>query len=275
MKKIMIAVLSVMMAAGLCVSAAAETELVVFAAASMTETLTEIKALYEEATAKLSSNHDADADIYEPDDTIPTDDPDISESQEESNSEDISAGKDLRSQISDAEYSYENGIGSTYHFITVKNDSEVTIKLDANVIAKDKDGNTIGAYTPSARAIAPGQDALLTSLFSDVVGVASFEYSLTVNEDLDHISAYPDIQMDLSYTDTKVIVSGTNVGNDLLKFPEVTALFFLNGTLVGHNSTYLVNGDNELPSGATIAKEISCIDSTYDDVMIFLRGDKE
>ena len=38
-----------MMVTGLCVSAAAGTELIVFAAASMTETLTEIKALYEEA----------------------------------------------------------------------------------------------------------------------------------------------------------------------------------------------------------------------------------
>ena len=61
MKKIIIAVLSVMMAAGLCVSAAAETELVVFAAASMTETLTEIKALYEEANPDVTLTFNFDS----------------------------------------------------------------------------------------------------------------------------------------------------------------------------------------------------------------------
>ena len=43
MKKWIIAVLAAVLTAGMCISAAADTELVVFAAASMTETLNEIK----------------------------------------------------------------------------------------------------------------------------------------------------------------------------------------------------------------------------------------
>ncbi len=61
MKKVMIAVLAVLMAAGMCISAAAETELIVFAAASMTETLNEIKDLYEEANPDITLTYNFDS----------------------------------------------------------------------------------------------------------------------------------------------------------------------------------------------------------------------
>ena len=54
MKKILIAVLTAAMAVGMCMSAAAQTELIIFAAASMTETLNEIKDLYEEANPDIT-----------------------------------------------------------------------------------------------------------------------------------------------------------------------------------------------------------------------------
>ena len=47
MKKTVTAALAAIMAAGMCMSASAQTEVIVFAAASMTETLTQIKDLYE------------------------------------------------------------------------------------------------------------------------------------------------------------------------------------------------------------------------------------
>ena len=96
MKKVMIAVLAALMAAGMCMSAAAETELIVFAAASMTETLNEIKDLYEEAnpditltynfdssgTLKTQIEEGADCDLF------------ISAGQKQMNELDISAGEE-------------------------------------------------------------------------------------------------------------------------------------------------------------------------------------
>ena len=78
MKKVWIAVLTVMLAAGISMSAAAQTELVIFAAASMTETLNEIKDLYEEenpditlvfnfdssGTLKTQIEEGADCDVF-------------------------------------------------------------------------------------------------------------------------------------------------------------------------------------------------------------------
>ena len=61
MKKRMTAVLAAVLAVLMCMSAAAKTELVVFAAASMTETLTEIKALYEKAEPEITLTFNFDS----------------------------------------------------------------------------------------------------------------------------------------------------------------------------------------------------------------------
>ncbi len=61
MKKGMIAVMTMVFAMVMCMSAAAETELVVFAAASMTETLTQIKELYEEANPDVTLTYNFDS----------------------------------------------------------------------------------------------------------------------------------------------------------------------------------------------------------------------
>ena len=61
MKKVLIASLAVMMTAGLCATASADTELTVFAAASMTETLNEIKGLYEEANPDVTLTYNFDS----------------------------------------------------------------------------------------------------------------------------------------------------------------------------------------------------------------------
>lgn len=61
MKKVWIAVLTVMLAAAISMSAAAQTELVIFAAASMTETLNEIKDLYEQENPNITLTFNFDS----------------------------------------------------------------------------------------------------------------------------------------------------------------------------------------------------------------------
>ena len=96
MKKVWIAVLTVMLAAAISMSAAAQTELVIFAAASMTETLNEIKDLYEQenpditltfnfdssGTLKTQIEEGADCDVF------------ISAGQKQMNELDISVGEE-------------------------------------------------------------------------------------------------------------------------------------------------------------------------------------
>ena len=61
MKKTVTAALAAIMAAGMCMSASAQTEVIVFAAASMTETLTQIKDLYEEANPDITLTYNFDS----------------------------------------------------------------------------------------------------------------------------------------------------------------------------------------------------------------------
>ena len=61
MKKLIIAALTAAMAAGMCMSAPAQDEIVVFAAASMTETLNEIKDLYEKANPGVTLTFNFDS----------------------------------------------------------------------------------------------------------------------------------------------------------------------------------------------------------------------
>ena len=96
MKKTVAAVMTAMLVLLMCMSAAARTEVIVFAAASMTETLTQIRDLYEEAnpeitltfnfdssgTLKTQIEEGADCDVF------------ISAGQKQMNELDISAGEE-------------------------------------------------------------------------------------------------------------------------------------------------------------------------------------
>ena len=96
MKKMLTAALTALFAAVLCMSAAAETELVVFAAASLTETLTKIGERYEEenpditlafnfdssGTLKTQIEEGADCDVF------------LSAGQKQMNELDLSAGEE-------------------------------------------------------------------------------------------------------------------------------------------------------------------------------------
>ena len=97
MKKLLAAAMAAALVAGLGVTTYADTELVVFAAASMTETLTEIKDMYEEAnpgvtltynfdssgTLKTQIEEGAECDVF------------ISAGQKQMNELDISAGEEV------------------------------------------------------------------------------------------------------------------------------------------------------------------------------------
>lgn len=61
LKRVFAAFIAVLMTAGLCMSVSADTELIVFAAASMTETLNEIKDLYEKANPDVTLTYNFDS----------------------------------------------------------------------------------------------------------------------------------------------------------------------------------------------------------------------
>lgn len=180
---------------------------------------------------------------------------------------------DLASQMSVEEYSFENTIGDTLYFLVVKNNSTETVEINVNAVAKDIDGNTIGAANSSEQAVASGQEVCLCNYFDSVKNADKFEYTMSVKKDVYYESAMDDVSVEESKTDQKVVLTCTNNGEDAAQFVEAYALFFKDGKLINYDSTYIVDDDSEIKPGATIAGELNCYDG-YDDVKVYVNGRK-
>ena len=178
---------------------------------------------------------------------------------------------DLASQMSITEYSMENSIGDTYYILVVKNNSNETVQLSVNAIAKDADGKTIGAASSSEDAVASGQEVCMLNYFDSVKDADTFEYTLTAKKDIYYKPVYSDLSVDESRTDTKVILTVTNTGDKAAMFVQAHAIFFKNGELIGYDYNYVTDDDSELKPGATLSKELECY-SEYDDVKIYMSG---
>ena len=180
---------------------------------------------------------------------------------------------DLANQMRVTEYFYENTIGDTYFILIVKNNSGKTVSINSNAVAKDSNGNTIGAANGSEEAVGSGQEVCLVNYFDSVTNVSDFEYTLSVQEDRYYDAVVDDLQIEESMTGEKVIVTVTNNGDDAADFVTASALFFINNELVYYDSTYITDDDGELKSGSTLSKELSYYKG-YDEVKVYYSGRK-
>lgn len=204
------------------------------------------------------------------------------ESSENSNTEEKSEEKsdkkpkleesDYLKQLEIKEYFYTNSINDTYYCMVVKNNSDTTLKLNANVTAKDDSGNLIGAKTIEHEAVENGYSVCMTTIF-DGKNVSSFEYSITAKPDEYYEPVLSDISFEVTATDKKAIVSCTNNGNEPAEFVEIVALFFKEGNIVYSGSTYCIDDDSQLKPENTIIKEINGY-ADFDTVEVYLSGRK-
>lgn len=165
------------------------------------------------------------------------------------------------------EYSYTNSLDDTVYAQYITNNSSQTLTITANVTAKDRYGNIVGAKSNTEYAVAGSSSVIMTYYF-DGDEIDHFEYSLSADASSSYFkSASQDIAHTVSDTRDKLIVSCTNTGYETAEFVRVEALFFRRGELVYSNSTYCVDSDSELKPGNTIVKEINCYED-FDDYKI-------
>lgn len=174
-------------------------------------------------------------------------------------------------QLDLTEYSYENTIGDTLHFLVIKNNSISNIKVSTNTTALNSSGEVIGADSSSLEILGSGEESCLIEYFDGVVDVDKYEYSLTIKEQTYYESVMPDLSYETSEQSQKVILSCTNNGSEPAQFVEAIGLFFKNGELVFYNSTYITDDDSELKPNVTLSKELDCYEE-YDEVKIYLTG---
>ena len=73
-------------------------------------------------------------------------------------------------------YPYEDSFSSMY-FLVVTNNSKGTVEFSANGIARDANGEMIGADELSIDVLGPGETSIGYFYFSDVKDVASVDYT--------------------------------------------------------------------------------------------------
>lgn len=177
---------------------------------------------------------------------------------------------DYSKQLEITEYSYVNAINNTDYCMVVKNNSNETLKISANITAKSTDGSLIGAGTIEAVAVQSGYSVAMTRSF-DGNDIDKFEYSITAALEDYYNPILSDVEMTISIADKKAIVSCTNNGEEAADYVQATALFFEDGKLIYTGGTSFSDSDYELKPGNTIVKEIKAF-QIYDDVKVYLSG---
>lgn len=208
---------------------------------------------------KLSKNNEAASETEE------------SEVDNEKNAPKLSSSE-LLEKISVKEYTYANFIGTNWYLMEITNNSDVTIQVETNVVAKDADGNTVGAASGEEGAIESGYTVCIPHMF-DEIKPETYEYTISVNEEEYHSPVLSDLQYEASDTGDKLIVSCTNNGEKPAEFVKGLVLFFKGDQLLGHSSNYFTDDDSELKSGNTLAKEFEIYsDEQYDNYKVYLTG---
>ena len=179
---------------------------------------------------------------------------------------------DLNEKITVNEYYYVNKGWGTYYFMEVTNNSDVTISVETNIIAKDGDGKTIGAESNSEDAIAPGYSVCLFNIF-DSEDIDSYEYTISAKEERYYESVQQDLSYEVSDTGKGVVITCTNNGDKSAQFVEGTVIFFSGEDAVGYDSSYFTDDDSELKPGSTLAKQFDYYgDVSYDSYKVYFTG---
>ena len=176
--------------------------------------------------------------------------------------------EDVESKIVVKGYTWSR---SRYHYVAfvLENNSDFMIQLDLQAIFKNSEGGIIGAKNDDLNAFEPRTQSVL--LFSNDDAFSSVDYRITVTEETYYKGVISAIELDVSTTSGKAIISGTNNGNIAAKFVQYTVLFFSGDNVVDYGWGYLTDSDSEIKPGRMEIKEESTRES-FDTVAVFLSG---
>lgn len=169
-------------------------------------------------------------------------------------------------------YMYENRYGDTFYFLAITNNSNASVEIGANGIAKDATGNMIGADDFEIDVLGPGEQSIGYFVFDDVSGVASVDYDINYAASSYYDPVIADLELQYTINNQNVVVSVTNNGDKKAEYVKAYALFFdANGGVVDYDSGYVVDNDNELKPGKTLVEQLDTRDG-FDNVKVFLSG---
>lgn len=140
-----------------------------------------------------------------------------------------------------------------YAALAVKSNASDDQKFIANIIFKDDAGNMVGVKSREIDVLDPGQTSIIIA--SNDTAFADFDYEIT-SESSYYRGINAGLRAEVVNSAGKIIVSLTNDGTAAAEFVEGYALFFKDNEVVGYDSTYFTDSDNEIKPGETIMEEL-------------------
>ena len=173
--------------------------------------------------------------------------------------------------ISDWSYTPEYW-SSTYHVFEITNNSGSTLNISINENAKNYSGQVIGAHSVTQEDIPAGCTVFIKNYFSDVVGIYSYDTTVTAKAEDFYIPVIQNLDVAVTDRNDKAIVTVTNRGDLAAEFVEADVVFFENGEISYLSSKYFNNDDYYLMPGATVSEQINAWDNFYTDVKVHVTG---
>ncbi len=175
------------------------------------------------------------------------------------------------SKVDITEHLFESG-SATYDYVVIANNSDKTVGIKGNGLAKNSDGGVIGAANMSIDILAPGEESVGFFYFSGVKGVDKVDYTMFYDTDPYYAPVINDLSVDASINENNVIAIVTNNGEKAAQFVEVYCLFMdADNNILRADSTYITDNDYEIKPGATISGQLDCRDA-FDHVELYLTG---
>ena len=154
-------------------------------------------------------------------------------------------------------------------FLFLTNESGSDCNVTINVDFFGADGNIVGTTSGYIDAFQNGTTVAESFYCDDPF--EKYEYSVSASDLSYYIPVDKDLSVEVSKATNKAIVSVTNNGTQIAKYPQYYAFFYKDGKLVYDNWGYCDDADSELKPGATERDEASCYED-FDDVKVFVHS---
>lgn len=158
----------------------------------------------------------------------------------------------------------------SYYGIVLKNTSGKDSEIEVSVYFKDKNGDIIGVQSQDEYACENGFETFW--LFSNEDKFDSVEYEITMSEDKYYESIQSELDLKVSTTKGKAILSAKNTGDRIMEYVEYNVLFLdKKGNVVGNGWGFLADKDSEIKPGKTVMAEETCRE-TFAEVVLYANG---
>ena len=213
--------------------------------------------------------NEASGEVIDSFDSKNMDDGSTADASSESDSADPA---DYAAQLDKEEYTYDDGYGSTYHFIVLKNNSDQTLTIATNSVAYNGSGDKIGADSGHLDALGPQSEQLVIESFDNVSDVNHFDTTISASKAKWYEDATANIEVEADVLGDKVIITCTNNGDEPAQSVEGRVIFLKDGECVGFSTNYFMNEDGKLKPGESLTKQFDYYNGNFDEAKYYIAG---